>query len=381
MQDQLRSLAQKVGIVEPRVQSIPGTSDVALIYPGSNAPRAFANEYAELKQLIKQRGLLDLQPVYYTYKILFTVSLLVGSVIFLLVVNNFWLQLLNAVFMAFAFAQMGFLGHDLGHRQVFRTSWNTEMSSFVVGNLLLGQSWSWWVDKHNQHHGHPNQLDSDPDIAIPLLAFTEEEARSKQGFLRFMVKYQAYFVMPLELLGWLTFLIFSIRFLLERKAKHPLAEMSIMALHYLLYFGLLFSRLNIWQAIVFFILQRALFGLYLGSVAAPNHKGMPVLDKDSPLDFLRSQVLTSRNVKAHPLTDFWYGGLNYQIEHHLFPTIPRNKLGEAQHIVRDFCREHNIAYYETGMLQSYREILSYLHRVSAPLRGKEPERLKETLIG
>ena len=368
MQDQLRSLAQKVGIVEPRVQSIPGTSDVALIYPGSNAPRAFANEYAELKQLIKQRGLLDLQPVYYTYKILFTVSLLVGSVIFLLVVNNFWLQLLNAVFMAFAFAQMGFLGHDLGHRQVFRTSWNTEMSSFVVGNLLLGQSWSWWVDKHNQHHGHPNQPDSDPDIAIPLLAFTEEEARSKRGFLRFMVKYQAYFVLPLELLGWLTFLIFSVRFLLEKKAKHPLVEMSVMALHYLLYFGLLFSRLGIWQAIVFFIVQRALFGLYLGSVAAPNHKGMPVWEKDSPLDFLRQQVLTSRNVRANPLIDFWYGALNYQIEHHLFPTMPRNRLREAQQVVRAYCEQHSIAYHETGMLQSYREILGYLHAVSAPLR-------------
>src|SRR2546421_6366161 len=193
MQDQMSPQAQNGRTVKLYEHSIPGMPGAPLTHSGANVPRAFANEYVELKQLIKQKGLLDQQPAYYTYKILFTVSLLVGSVIFLLVVNNFWLQLLNAVFMAFAFAQMGFLGHDLGHQQVFRTSWNTEMSSFVVGNLLLGQSWSWWVDKHNQHHGHPNQPDSDPDIAIPLLAFTEEEARSKRGFLRFMVKYQAYF--------------------------------------------------------------------------------------------------------------------------------------------------------------------------------------------
>ncbi len=335
--------------------------------------RAPVNEYAELKQRMKQQGLLDQQPAYYTYKVLFTLSLLALSICCLLVFKHSWFQLLNAVFLAFAFAQIGFLGHDLGHRQVFRTTRNTEISSFVVGNFLLGQSWSWWVDKHNRHHGHPNQLDSDPDIAIPLLAFTEEEARSRRGFLRFMVKYQAYFVLPLELLGWLTFLIFSIRFLLERKAKYPLAEMSVMTLHYLLYFGLLFSCLNAWQAIVFFIVHRALFGLYLGSVAAPNHKGMLVLDKDSPMDFLRSQVLTSRNVKAHPLTDFWYGGLNYQIEHHLFPTMPRNRLREAQQIVRAYCEQHSIPYHETGMLQSYREILSYLHQVSAPLREKSPD--------
>jgi fatty acid desaturase len=321
---------------------------------------------------MKQQGLMDQQPAYYTCKFLLTLSLLAGSVIFLLIVNNFALQLLNAVYMAFACAQIGFLIHDLGHRQVFRTTRKTDITGLVMANLLLGESWSWWVDKHNQHHGHPNQLDADPDIAIPLLAFTEEEARSRRGFLRFMVKYQAYFVLPLELLAWLTFLIFSIRFLFERKAKYPVVEVLLLALHYVLYFGLLLSRLSIWQMLLFFIIHRALLGLYLGSVAAPNHKGMLVLEKDSPLDFLRQQVLTSRNVKAHALTDFWYGGLNYQIEHHLFPTMPRNRLKEAQHIVKTYCKQHSIPYHETGMLQSYREILGYLHQVSAPLRQEKP---------
>jgi fatty acid desaturase len=373
MQEQMSTHVQRV----QRAESSRGS---ALDTPGDNSiPRGFnplespviANQYTELKRLIKQNRLLDQQPAYYTYKILFTMSLLTASVIFLLVVNNFELQLLNAVFMAFAFSQIGFLAHDIGHRQVFRTNRNTELSAFVIGNVLLGWSWSWWIDKHNRHHGHPNSLDSDPDIAIPLLAFTEEEARSRRGFLRFMVKYQGYFVLPLELLGWLTFLIFSIRFLFERKAKYPLAEALLMAFHYALYFGLLFSRLNIWQAMLFFIVHRALFGLYLGSVAAPNHKGMLVLDKDSQLDFLHQQVLTSRNVKAHPLTDFWYGGLNYQIEHHLFPTMPRNRLKEAQHIVKAYCEQHSIPYHETGVLQSYREILGYLHEVSAPLRSEK----------
>lgn len=373
MQEQMSAHVQTVQSAESRKSSALDTPDDNSIPRDFNPPKSpvIANQYTELKRLIKQNRLLDQQPAYYTYKILFTMSLLAVSVIFLLVINNFELQLLNAVFMAFAFAQIGFLAHDIGHRQVFRTNRNTELSAFVIGNMLLGWSWSWWIDKHNRHHGHPNSLDSDPDIAIPLLAFTEEEACSRQGFLRFMVKYQAYFVLPLELLGWLTFLVFSIRFLFKRKAKYPLAEMLVILFHYLLYFGLLFSRLNMWQAILFFIVHRALFGLYLGSVAAPNHKGMLVLDKDSQLDFLRQQVLTSRNVKAHPLTDFWYGGLNYQIEHHLFPTMPRNRLKEAQHIVKAYCEQHSIPYHETGVLQSYREILGYLHEVSAPLRREK----------
>jgi fatty acid desaturase len=331
--------------------------------------RTPVNEYAELKQRMKQQGLLKQQPAYYTYKILFTLSLLALSICCLLVFKHSCFQLLNGVFLALVFAQIAFIGHDLGHRQIFRSTRLFEFSSFVTANLLLGWSWSWWLDKHNRHHGHPNEPEIDPDISIPMLAFTEEEARSKRGFLRFMVKYQAYLYLPLELLGWVSFLIFSISFVLQKKSRYPLSETLLMVVHYLLYFGLLFSCLSIWQAILFFVIHRALFGLYLGSVAAPNHKGMLVSDKDSPLDFLHQQVLSSRNVRAHPFTDFWYGGLNYQIEHHLFPTIPRNQLKAAQHIVKAFCQEHDIPYHETGFLQSYREIFQHLYQVSAPLRG------------
>ena len=333
------------------------------------APRAMSNEYAELKHIIKQKGLLDKQPLYYTYKILFTLGLLAVSLAFLLMVHNFWLQLLNAVFLGFVFTQIGAIGHDLGHRQLFRSTRLTELGGFLIANFLVGWSWGWWLDKHNRHHGHPNQVGLDPDIDIPLLAFTKEAASSKQGFLHFMVKYQAYLVLLLEMLTTLSFLILSVRFLLEKKAKYPVAELLVMAVHYVLYFGLLLSQLSIWQAGVFMVINWAFFGLYTGSIAAPNHKGMPVLDKDSQLDFLRQQVLCSRNVKAGAFTDFWYGGLNYQIEHHLFPTMPRNRLRDAQRIVKAFCKECSISYHETGMLQSYQEIFQGLHEVGASLRA------------
>jgi len=166
----------------------------------------------------------------------------------------------------------------------------------------------------------------------------------------------------------ITFLILSIHFLCRKKAKQVLAQALLLTLHYGLYVGLLLWRLSPWQALLFIIVHHAFFGLYLGSIGAPNHKGMLIVDQDSPKDFLRLQVLTSCNVKGSPLVDFWYGGLNYQIEHHLFPTMPRNKLRQARPIVKAFCKEHGIAYCETSMLQSYKEILRFLHQVSAPLR-------------
>ena len=322
------------------------------------------NEYGELKRLIKQNGLLDRQPIYYTFQILLILSLLALSLTFLVLIDSVWLQLLNAALLAFVFTQIGFIGHDAGHRQIFRTTGKNEIAGLAV-NFLLGTSRSWWIDKHNRHHSNPNQLDVDPDISIPVLAFSEEQAGAKRGVLRFIVRYQAYLFFPLLLLEGVGVRVASFQFMARTRAKYILPELLLATVHFVLYFGFLFFVLGVWQATAFIVVHHALFGLYVGSTFAPNHKGMLLLDKDSQMDFLRRQVLTSRNVKANSLTDFWYGGLNYQIEHHLFPNMPRNKLREAQKIVKAFCRARSIPYCETSMLQSYGEVLQYLHQVSA----------------
>src|SRR5919112_1381776 len=278
-----------------------------------SAPRSLPNQYAELKRLIKQRGLLDQQPAYFAGKSLLTLGLLAVGLTLLLILDKLWLQLLNAAYLAFVFVQISLIAHDMGHRQFsFRASWKNDWLT-----LILGISRQWWIDKHNDHHGHPNQLDVDPDVDIPLLAFEEEQALDKLGLARFVVKYQAALIFPLSLLQALSMHFKSIRFLIKKKAKSMLAEALLLGAHFALYFGLLFSVLEPLQAVLFIAFHRGLFGMYMVSIFAPNHKAMPVLDGDSQLDFLRRQVLTSRNVIAHPITDFWYGGLNYQIEHHL----------------------------------------------------------------
>jgi fatty acid desaturase len=95
---------------------------------------------------------------------------------------------------------------------------------------------------------------------------------------------------------------------------------------------------------------------------------MPILAKDDKTDYLRRQVLTSRNIRGGRFTDLILGGLNYQIEHHLFPSMPRPSLRRAQRLVRAFCAQHSVAYYETGLLHSYAQVLRHLHEVGGPLR-------------
>lgn len=87
------------------------------------------------------------------------------------------------------------------------------------------------------------------------------------------------------------------------------------------------------------------------------------------LDFLRRQVLTSRNLRGGPVVDSVMGGLNYQVEHHLFPSMPTPALGRAARITREFCAETPVPYYETGLFRSYREIFGHLHRTDEPLRS------------
>jgi fatty acid desaturase len=127
------------------------------------------------------------------------------------------------------------------------------------------------------------------------------------------------------------------------------------------------------RAVGFLVVHQGLLGLYLGCAFAPNHKGMPILTNDDQLDFLRRQVLTSRNVAGSRLVDWLLGGLNYQIEHHLFPTMPRPHLRRAQPLIRAFCEEHGLAYAEASLVGSYAQALRHLHAVGTPPRPAAAE--------
>jgi len=326
-----------------------------------------AHEYTELKGLLAQKRLFDRQPVYYTGKVLQNLSFLVLALGSLITTNLFWVQILNAAFLAFVFTQIAFMGHDAGHRQMFQSSRKTDAFGLLC-TLLTAISYSWWIEKHNQHHRHPNHLERDPDVRLRFLAFSDEQTCATQGFRRCIVKHQARLFFPMLLLQGFAIRVHSLTFLLYKRVRFPVIESLFMAVHFLIYLGFVFFLLGMWQGMAFILVHQTLFGLYMGSVFAPNHKGMLVLQGNCEVDQLRQQVLTARNVRSHPLTDFWFGGLNYQIEHHLFPHMARNKLKAAQATVKAFCQARSIPYRETGVWQAYRETLRYLHHISAPLR-------------
>ncbi|MFG6198523.1 fatty acid desaturase family protein [Nonomuraea sp. JJY05] len=283
-----------------------------------------------------------------------------------------WLQLLVAVALAVVFAQLGFLAHDLGHRQVFRKRRPSDVAGLIIGNLGIGLGWGWWTTKHNRHHANPNHEDHDPDVSPAVIVWSEEQVARSIGLPRFLAKYQAYWFFPLLTLEAWHLHIASVKALLKPEAKRRGAELTMLATHFVLYFGLVFTILPVGKALLFLIVHQGLFGIYLGSTFAPNHKGMPILTAEDKLDFLRKQVLTSRNVRGGLFTDVALGQLNYQIEHHLFPNMPAPNLRRAQPIVERYCAEIGVDYLQTGLIESYGQALRHLHEVGAALRRPLP---------
>ncbi len=346
--------------------------------PPATATRR-GSEYAQLSRQIKQAGLLERRPRYYIWKIALTTAFLAAGWAAFVLVGNSWWQLAVAAFLAVMFTQVGFLGHDAGHRQIFGSRRANYVLGILLGNLGIGLSYGWWVSKHNRHHAHPNTEGADPDIMLSALAFTTAQARTSNGLSRLVFRYQGYLFFPMLLLEAVSLHASSIRALTSRAARYRAWEVALLTINVAGYLAVVFLVLSPVKAVVFILVQQGLFGLYLGSSFAPNHKGMPILGADDQSDFLRRQVLTSRNVRGGWLTDFALGGLNYQVEHHLFPSMPRPNLQHAQNLVAAFCQQQDLPYCQTSLVDSYAQALRYLNAVGRMASGGSPRagRVKE----
>ena len=320
-------------------------------------------DYARLSRQVRQAGLLNRRTGHYAWRITITVGLLVGGWVAFLLVGDSWWQLAVAVYLAVMFTQLGFLGHDAGHRQISGSRRVSYVLGILLGNLGIGLSYGWWVSKHNRHHANPNTEDADPDIMMKALAMTGRQASASRGLSRIIFRCQAYLFFPMLLGEAASLHVASIRALAGRGSRRRPAEAVLLGLHMAGYLAVVFAVLSPAKAIFFILVQQGLFGFYMGASFAPNHKGMPILQPEDEHDFLRRQVLTSRNVRGGWFADLALGGLNYQIEHHLFPSMPRPNLRRSQALISDFCRQEGLPYCQTGLVRSYALALGYLNTV------------------
>ncbi len=323
------------------------------------------SDFTDLARLVKSAGLLRRRYGYYWTKLI-AVPLLFGAAIAVFIwVGDTWWQMFTAVGFAFLFTQIAFLGHDAAHRQIFRSGrWN-DWISLILGDLFVGMSYGWWQHKHTRHHANPNQIGADPDIDLPVVAFTPEQAsRDRAALFRWIIAHQGAFFFPILLLEGLSLHASSVHRVLQRErvARRPV-EIAFLTVRVVGYLALVFLVLSPDKAAVFLAIQLGLFGFYMGMSFAPNHKGMPLVPRDMKLDFLRRQALMSRNIRGNRVLDFLMGGLNYQIEHHLFPSMARPHLRRAAPLIADYLRERDVPYTQTTLWQSYAIVVRHINRV------------------
>ena len=333
-----------------------------------------ASDFAAVGQDVRAAGLLDRRAGSAAVRVVATLSLYVAAWVVVARTGDSWWQPVAAVLLGVAFTQVGFLGHDSGHQQVLSNRRANDLFGRLMGNLLIGLSYGWWVGKHNRHHANPNKEDHDPDIGEGVLAFTTSQAAARTGRVsRAIARYQAWLFFPLLALEGLNLHAASVLSLLPGAERSPrggsrASEGLLLAAHLLVYVGILALVMSPLKALVFVAIHQGVWGLYMGCAFAPNHKGMPTIPADANVDFLRRQVLTSRNIRGGRVTDLVLGGLNYQIEHHLFPNMPRASLRATQRIVRAHCARLDIPYCEASLFGSYAAVLRHLNVVGAPLR-------------
>jgi fatty acid desaturase len=332
-------------------------------------PHAYTSEFSELLNRVKAKGLLNRAVGYYITLIVILSVALAATVAGMVLIGSSWWQLALAPLMAIIMTQFSFVTHEAAHRQVFDSGRHNDRTARILANAVVGISYSWWMAKHTKHHANPNTVGKDPDIDSDFVMFQKENAAQATGFTRAFVKRQGWLFFPILTLEGLNLHVQAFRKVFGReKFSNRGTEMTLLLVRNLGYPVLLFAVMPWPIAISFLVIHMALFGVYMGASFAPNHKGMPQIPRGMKVDFLRRQVMTSRNIRGGLFMDHFMGGLNYQIEHHLFPSMARPHIRHAARVVRDYCREKKISYTETSLFESYGIVVRYLNEVGLAAR-------------
>lgn len=365
------------------------------LVPGSDkkpeAQASFERAYRDLRGKLITGGFFKANPLYYVWKVVSTVALAVGAWVLVAWSQSLGVQMLSAFLVALFWQQCGWLAHDFLHHQVFKNRAFGDLAGIVIGNVFQGFSTAWWKNKHNTHHAVPNLVESspdaqdgDPDIdTMPILAWSLKMADRAQQYSwgPFFVKHQALLYFPILLVARISWLMQSFLFVFdsvpgaslwatkgataERQAiKNVGLEKVGLLIHYLWYGALMLCHMSLPRAILYFLASQMMCGFLLALVFGLGHNGMAVYDADARPDFWKLQVTTTRNVTGSWLVQWFCGGLGYQVDHHLFPMIPRHRLGKLHGLVEGFCREHGVKYHETNMWEGTKEVLAHLSSVT-----------------
>jgi len=351
-------------------------ADPAFIRPGPDRSVRTGSDFAALVQGVLTRGLLRPRRLRYAALILVDLAAYTGAWAAVWILGRTWWALLPAVPAALFTTRLAFLGHDVSHRQVARTARVNNALALCLGDLVTGFSSRWWAGKHARHHANPNLVGADPDVAPGALIRTKEQAGARRGrFGVWTTRHQAGLLFPPLLLEAV-----NLRVAGFQAVRRP-RELVLQLAHLFGYLGGLVIVLGPGRAAVFIAAHQALVGLHLGVAFVPGHTGMPMPPEGARWDFLRKRGVTTRNVNGGAAIDWFLGGLNHQIEHHLFPSMPRANLRSAGPLVRAHCANLGLPYAGESLKDCLVVTIRHLREVGTPHDSPAPESSEETCTG
>ncbi|MGQ0666564.1 MAG: fatty acid desaturase family protein [Nitrospiraceae bacterium] len=270
---------------------------------------------------------------------------------------------LAIIALAFLSLHAGFLAHEAGHGAMTRNRVAAGCVGQLFNTLLTGLCYSYFSHIHRRHHPHCNDRSRDPDMQSEFFSMYPQSARAKKGLGRLITKYQAVLIWILVWLQGFTLKIDSLQFL-RRNHRTTRVDQVMLALHFGLWFVPSVLTLGVADAVLNYVLMTLLIGGYTGTIFLVNHIGTRVIEPDESLSHFLHEIAVTRNLGSSRLHDFFFGGLNNHIEHHLFPSMPTARLRNARRITREFCSRHGIAYREMSWFAAAHEVARHFKAMS-----------------
>ena len=330
--------------------------------------------FRELRDWAENEGYFRASSLYYTLQFLQIVGIFAaGFALSIEYSGDVCAQMLAGLLIAVAMSQAGWYSHDILHHQVTPSRKLNSFLGCITGSLFQGFSVQWWKDKHNTHHASTNVHGHDPDIdTLPLIAWDKLDLPKVAVFGPLTRQWIAHqdkllvFTMAFAQISWR---MQSLLELSRLRCNHAMEKLFLCA-HYLVYGWLLHTVSVGWHHPIVLFASIEVFGGW--GKAAPfvlGHSGMAVYPAGHDVSHIRLQVEGSRdvvgtNVVSQFLVNWFMGGLNFQVEHHMFPHMPRHNLHKIAGRTREICRQHNIQFTETTFIDGYRTVFQSLRELA-----------------
>ncbi|CAI2350166.1 unnamed protein product [Caenorhabditis sp. 36 PRJEB53466] len=342
--------------------------------------KKMVESFEKLRQKLHEEGLMAAKEQYFVLKSVSTLAIM-GFAFYL---QSLEFYMLSACFLALAWQQFGWLTHEFCHQQPTKNRPLNDTISLFFGNFLQGFSRDWWKDKHNTHHAATNMIDHDGDIDLaPLFAFIpgdlcKYKANFEKTLLRIIPYQHLYFTLTLPMLRF-SWTSQSVQWVfrenqMEYKVyqRNAFWEQLTIVGHWTWVIYQLYLLPTWWIRVAYFVISQMGGGLLIGHVVTFNHNSVDKYPANSRIlnNFAALQILTTRNMTPSHFIDWLWGGLNYQIEHHLFPTMPRCNLSECMKHVKAFCAENGLPYLVDDYFDGYRMNLQQLKNMAEHVQAR-----------